>query len=282
MPVQKKQHYVPKFYLKSFGNPIYCFDKTNNRVHNVSINEIARRDYFYEIPDIRKAIIEKEITSPLDNDFSIVFNKYIENQDFESLSITLQKKLSHFIAFQLCRTNSILEHTLQTVSRFTDDEYTKFNFDKNSETDSPPKLAKKIFLYTLFNRSKTLAEIISKRKWKIIKANSDTNLWTSDHPVVLFNGRAKDGMPELRADLTLEKQTQIHFPINSTMLLVCYDSETYQINMENLDSDGIRLENMFQIANAGRFLYSKINDFDYACKFLSQNSTHRNPPHKLF
>lgn len=279
MVEQKKQHFVPVFYLKNFGQKIYCYDKTNDKIHHTSIKDVGRHDYFYELPDIKKAIIEKWITSPLDDKFSNAYATLLKTGSFGTLSLELQSQLSHFLAFQLCRTKSILDHTTHRIRNFSNADFKTLNIDP-SEKDSP-ELAKKIFLVTLFNKSSSLATILSKRTWTIIENISNENLWTSDHPVVLLNGKSEDGRPELRADLTLEQKTQLHFPLTPNKLLVCYDSSEYKLDMKKLDRDGVKLENYFQINTSGRYLYSKANDFDYVLTYLNQYPNSRKAPHEL-
>ena len=53
----KKQHYVPRFYLKNFSNKnkdgyyIHCYDIDTNKTYPANIKNIAEEKYFYKIGD---------------------------------------------------------------------------------------------------------------------------------------------------------------------------------------------------------------------------------------
>jgi len=55
MTRKKKQHYVPRFYLKSFARQkkpeefiIRCFNKEKGRNYESNINQVAMERYFYD------------------------------------------------------------------------------------------------------------------------------------------------------------------------------------------------------------------------------------------
>lgn len=73
MPV-KNQHYIPRFYLKSFGenNKVDVYDKTQNKFFpNANVNNFASQKYFYDVN-----IDNSQITKELDLMFNIYGYQY--------------------------------------------------------------------------------------------------------------------------------------------------------------------------------------------------------------
>ena len=52
MTSPKKQHYVPKWYLRNFssnGKTIYSYDKVNGKSYPTNVNDIAQENCFYDL-----------------------------------------------------------------------------------------------------------------------------------------------------------------------------------------------------------------------------------------
>ena len=61
---KKRQHYVPKFYLKSFSRKkkskefvIWCFNKETGEKYQQNIKQVAMERYFYDDGDPQKSKI---------------------------------------------------------------------------------------------------------------------------------------------------------------------------------------------------------------------------------
>lgn len=61
----KKQHYVPKFYLKNFSHDkrtLFCFDKMKCKFYRANITDIAHENLFYGISEIFDGIMEQSLS----------------------------------------------------------------------------------------------------------------------------------------------------------------------------------------------------------------------------
>lgn len=97
----KNQHYVPRFYLRSFRcdgtkNNIYRYDKTKNKWENRNISSVASKFYYYDLPDF--------VVADLDKKFPDVDNKKIIEKTFQEIedesSIIYKQILEKFLTKQ--------------------------------------------------------------------------------------------------------------------------------------------------------------------------------------
>ncbi len=57
--ITKKQHFVARFYLKNFGEQVFCYDKLHYRVFRSTYKDLGHENYFYEIDDVAQGTSEK-------------------------------------------------------------------------------------------------------------------------------------------------------------------------------------------------------------------------------
>lgn len=99
----KKQHYVPQFYLKNFSNDgknIYCYDKEEFKSYPQSIKNIAQSKYFYG-----KDLTLEDNLSYLEWYSSLCINKLIKTRDYRLFFCKKLKEIfADFITFQFFRT----------------------------------------------------------------------------------------------------------------------------------------------------------------------------------
>ncbi|MGM0111315.1 DUF4238 domain-containing protein [Enterococcus sp. DIV0187] len=78
----KKEHYVPRFYLKDFcdtDNKIWVFDKRTQSIRKQKVTEIAMENYFYDL-DLDKVTLDAK----KEEEFQKISNEYLELGIFES------------------------------------------------------------------------------------------------------------------------------------------------------------------------------------------------------
>src|SRR4030067_3418519 len=87
---KRKQHYVPRFYLKSFAVPkkgeyyTNCFEKSNFNQFEVNIKDVGCENYFYEIAkDVPQEM--EDTLSEFENEFSQVYNKLVSRASVRCL-----------------------------------------------------------------------------------------------------------------------------------------------------------------------------------------------------
>ena len=95
----KRQHYVPKFYLRQFSNfkdneyLLVAYNKESQRPFNVNIENIALENYFYSLDE--EETIEK-LFSSFEGDFNIALTKLLENEDIGHLNEKDKEVLAYF------------------------------------------------------------------------------------------------------------------------------------------------------------------------------------------
>jgi hypothetical protein len=86
MPKARCQHFVPRFYLKNFGDQkIFCYDKSNDNVVQSNASDIALGKNFYELEGLRGGEIEKFL-SHNESKFSKAYYEIRNKKDISKLS----------------------------------------------------------------------------------------------------------------------------------------------------------------------------------------------------
>lgn len=136
MSQAKKQHYVPKFYLKNFSinsnrKTIQCLDKVNLRSHISNFKVIAQEEKFNESDS---QDIEDNL-SKIENDASKLINNFLDNPKYKRLnSEPFKLKLAYFILIQLIRTKEVRNRPID-FSLCILDPFCYSNFKEYKEFD---------------------------------------------------------------------------------------------------------------------------------------------------
>lgn len=106
MTENKKQHYVPQFYLNNFSynKHVYIYDITHKRKFNISIKNLCQEKYFYG-SDIR---LEKSL-STIEGKQSKIMKELIKNISILSFKLEDLYYLYLFILMSLSRTKKSSE-----------------------------------------------------------------------------------------------------------------------------------------------------------------------------
>jgi hypothetical protein len=225
----KRQHFVPRFYLKNFSHSssLFSYDKTNDNLVKTSIKAIALGKNFYELEGLDSGIIENFL-SKRESNFSNAYCELLEEKDISKLSQEPINDFFLFMASQMLRTLSFrleLENVLSNV-------YDKMffpaanNFLKKkgstraghvgvSADAEESKLAKLIQSQIMIENLPLFARLLAAKKWWIEENFHDVPLWTSDNPVVLRNelnqGRYRGNLGLLSPGI------EIHFPLTKDL-----------------------------------------------------------------
>lgn len=241
----KRQHYVPRSYLKRFSpDAIHigmCLVNTDPRKIFQPDNEKAPRyenecyeDYFYGNDtkiENRLSKIEKDVALLLDG---IVANGNISNLETEQIVDLLM-----YIVLQHTRT--------QSFAKQLDDSANKMMKVMLPHLTPPPLPAPLTFDDIKFSYDKpglegvslafTLAVQIHDLKYALLRTSKDSEFITCDAPVALCNqflgcipkfacmGFPKTGLAA--------KGLQIYFPIDSHNLIMLYDGEVYDLELND-------------------------------------------------
>lgn len=259
MPNKKKQHYIPKFYLKFFSN----FDskthigllnlKNGKYVGSASIDGQNKEDYFYGIEtEIEGAL------AVLENKTCEIIREIIQNKNLPPIESEDYYILLVYVMYQQRRTkfsalkkNNLLNQVSQMLLNdrlVPDNEIADIKFEYNY-----PGLA-------ALEVVPELIAVVSDLKCKLITNKTKESFITSDHPVAKWNqflNIKKHRDP--RTGLAM-RGLKLFFPISPTITLVYYDSDVYNIgkedsNVELFSSKDVWLLNLIQTFSCNEIIF---------------------------
>jgi len=260
-----KQHYVPSFYLKQFGDKLYCYDKLLDKTYRTSYRNLGFGKSFYDTKTSGKKF--ENFLKFLDQHFSRAYSQVLQKI---SLDIQDCYYFFLFLSCQWIRTtqfrNEMKSMDEQLKVKLKDSQLAK-QLSRSHDTLKIQQMS--FILEPMFK----FADILSKKKWVIYLNDTNKPLWTSDNPIVLHNKLKYHGNIGL-----LAKGIEIHFPLTNHMVLVSFDTSTHRAKNYNLVSENVKHENFLQTVYASRFIYSINNDFTIAKLILKEKPEYRNPP----
>jgi len=289
MSIVKKQHYVPRFYLKRFSRNeklIFCFDKAQKKSFPSNIENIANERYFYDLSAEEEArlgikqFMEKYF-HPVESSTCFILNQLI-NQLNSSAEFDLESEqinvLSEYLHYQFIRTKEYREFFSSLAKlqiRALAEKHIKFKFPgeikDNFEVhvDEPLAHAKQILNV---NRAKKSAANFRNRYWIVVENTSVFPLYTSDQPVAKV---AHKKLPNLSNSGLLSEGVEIVFPISSRYILITLE-KTYFSKYSHLhrkkisinSTEHIEFYNWIQIKDSYRQIYCEQDTFDLVSKSI--------------
>jgi hypothetical protein len=286
----KRQHFVPRFYLKKFADPtssLFCYDKSNDTVFKTSIDNAGFGKNFYEVGGLESGLIECFL-SRNESKFRNAFQELITEENISNLSPEGKLYFFLFLALQGIRTldyrlelQNVLDNVYDEVLSEFANNYLKKKGSRlagHVRIHADPEESKIMQLEMIIKAVPTFAHILASRTWYISENFNDVPLWTSDNPVVLHNeaNRGRYG-----GNLGIESPgLEVHFPLTKDLHLLSFDIGTTQFKRSTMGMFtrmNVIFENELQLENCSRFVYAPYdNDFDIAKRFLSTNPHCRN------
>ena len=263
MPERKKQHYVPKLYMRGFTNneclPSYQLGH-RQEFQPTSINNLCYEDYFYD-----KEGDTEDALSELEGRFASVLQDIWENESLSALDST--EDWMFFLIF-LTHTHSRTK-TAKMESRETSTDMLQVFLEANEgvmegEDEEMRKKAieqiKEGKLRVEDSSAFPMQELISMYgpfligdlEPVLLKDSTDRQFIFSDHPVALDNPLFKHRVDHA----TIGFQTpglQLFCPISSNLAVMMFDPVCYDLPDEEVievDSDTVTELNKLQLVNA--------------------------------
>jgi len=274
---KRREHYVPRFYLNLFGEPLFVFDKQTGNVFSTTSKNIALEEGFYDLDpliDLEGQITENE------NLMRDGLNELVDKMNPIAISPTARIRVSLFIALQFVRTKefraAIKEMGGKMMTELVKDnpEFKKLDF----KVVMKDKLAQVLQAQHIVSDTvPQFAYILGTSVWTLLVNRTNVPFWTSDNPVSLYNPIDYGGMSGLGFAV---RGIQTHFPLSSKLLLVILDPRSYPDTPVKIVKDPrkISYENEYQLYNATRFVISSMNDFSAAKLLRDRDETLRKPP----
>ncbi len=274
MAEKKKQHYVPKFYLKFFSVNsndthigLYHFE-TGKLIPEAGLKNQGYEDYFYG----RDLAIENSL-SDIEAKASEALNQVILSNDLPKYKTTAYTDIWIFSLLQAKRTkhsaketNEMINRTLKAVLK-EDDRFNELDDLEFYLNDTPA------FNLGILMESMQVAQDLA---CKLIINKTSISFITSDHPVIKYNQfLEKRNFPAGKEGLAT-KGLQIFYPISPELLLLFYDSRVYKIGtkkgrtVETNCIDDVNNLNLLQTLNCHEVVYFNGTISDYYINKLAE------------
>ncbi|MGG5461840.1 DUF4238 domain-containing protein [Clostridium sp. B9] len=251
--ITKKQHYIPRSYLKEFSkindnsddkkNKILVFDKLRKKSYGSNVYDIACENLFYEIenaPTITERQIFETTFSEMESKFLVLLKKFRrlceeENNYFNALITTKEQRLefSFYIVLQWIRTKkyrdiirNFNDNAMTKIMKFYKEEFLGEKFDTNNKGY---KIDEKIMhLNSLLdsNYIGALTNFISNSHWMFIKNETQTPFITSDNPVCRIPKYYVDEIYGEKIYPIFSDTLEINFPLSPNILLRIFRNQT--------------------------------------------------------
>lgn len=293
---KKKQHYVPRFYLKSFARQkipkkfiIRFFNKETGEKHEQNITQVAMEKYFYD--DGEPPIIENRMME-LEGYHSAVYHKIINDQSIEQLTMYDKFMICHYLMIQNERTRSARVRDSQVfkiIYQYFEKEENYPPFESFNENYKQWLLESRsavgqfnIMLNPVEMKDGTIhypfepAIKMTQLGWILLKNNLEREFYTSDHPVRVFipPENKKFIIRSFGSELYTSEGVEIYFPLTPRLCLVLFDKTVSDYRKFGLMKEVIQHEldwiNTQIIAMAHRTVFAKNNDFQFVCECIQK------------
>ena len=262
MAENKKQHYVPKMYLKRFlhgNNQFYLFNLNDMKeIGLVGYKDHCSADYFYGADKIwEKKLSNKE------KKWDLAIDEIILN-NFNNIDL-----LREFAAFQYARTYAYNEKLLQNTAKLYE-EYLNIGLSgQNISCDE--SLIRNLALKKAEDITKPSGNLdliekiineISDLSFVKIHYNTSKKLISSDNPVLLFNSYIPNNVGLGVIGLI------IMFPINPENLLVFYDDKIYP---KFAGKNVVEITNDYEVEKINSLIFANAREIIYSsCPFSNK------------
>lgn len=242
----KKQHYVPRFYLKKFcerNKTINVFDKEQLKIFSTNINNIACENYFYDcdfnIDNPLKRQEAEHLISSIESEIAIVYHSvlnkldnYQSNKDFEDLTCITNKEKEYLALFFILQLNRTKKQRIAYANIFKSmvEKVAELLFQKEIPIQVYNDKFTMIQIQRLFKNIEFYIEYLMNQQWIFERNISNRPFYTSDNPAVLDNtfcikdGRGKD---------LLSPRITLHLPLSPKYTLTIVEQSLLK-NMTDL------------------------------------------------
>ena len=278
MSQQKKQHYVPVFYLKNFssdGKRINLWNISLEKKRLSGLKGQCQKNFFYG----RDRVFE-QILGDIEAGASTVLRGVVKDRKLPPQWHKNYKDLMLYILIQHFRTQNSSEALIDSIKQ-------KKNILKECEAlcevHVPESLVKEIDreyemteqvapqmgILSAFKNFDSVAELAI----KLLINKTQTEFVTSDHPVVLYNqllNYDREIQQKVAYPTTglFAKGIQLFFPISPTEALLVYDDDVYstgnsdKTNIPIYHKQDVTAVNMLQMCSGSQNIYFKDGAFD--------------------
>lgn len=265
---------MPRFYLRNFGDVLYCYDKTNDRVFKTSVENIALESEFYG-PAAKGTLSLESALSEKESKHSAVLRELMRVGDANRLSEEQRIELCGFITLQYLRSKeqrmrveNMSNDLLKVVAKGLGLGDVNVRYTDSHTMALHLRTMKNLSLFTY---------VVAQMKLITVKNLNTMQYWTSDNPTVLFN--EFDQWPFGNLGL-ISRGIEIHVPITPHLAIIGCDPTVFAglpDVLEEQDPQRVFRENWLQLIYSTRFLYSDSKHFPLAKQMLRKAPEARDP-----
>ncbi|MDE2184645.1 MAG: DUF4238 domain-containing protein [Alphaproteobacteria bacterium] len=259
MPDNKRQHFVPQFYLRNFADDperrsIRLFVlRRGLMMPQASIKGQCHRNFYYGADGRLEAAMGE-----LEGEAAKIFRAIIDNHQAPRPMIQDHRTLVDFVASLLGRTEAAESELNQTVDAFGRQILARARPDLAEDLDKVTIGWSNAVIVAL-SHALAMSPVLWDLHFRVLTAAKEMTFITSDNPVVLFN-QTFDPLHETMTRGLASAGLQIYFPVSPRHAILFYDPNWYR---PGRGRDGfvpvypidIKQLNALQIGNAREHLY---------------------------
>lgn len=256
MAEYKRQHYVPKEYLKNFSwgearAQIHLWVlRTGKLVLDADLGKQCYENYFYG----NDLLVEKEVLKPIDGRGSGLIAEMLKRQEGPMPYSADHYAFVVYTLYQYGRTvaagdaldeqlDQFIKAALKAADVYDEAVFSSFNARyKNAANQSLQTLAQCV-------------PLALDLKCKLLRNKTGVQFITSDNPTVFYNQYGESRTRGSNTGLAT-KGLQVFFPVSPTLLVIYYDEKVYKVGnrrdrfAEVVDVSDVRQLNDLQWLNA--------------------------------
>lgn len=277
----KKQHFVPKHYLRNFtrdGDQIFAFDKLAKTRFQTSISNVANEQYFYDfpkkdIPNEKERQIVENILSVTDSDSKRILDATLQMITAKQRITRNQKRnMAFLMTIQYFRTSEYRNYLIESFDKMAKITFAQTHrltpSEKSAlgELEFNPNLVSAYHAKTMFNPElvNSVATVLQNHIFIIGINNTPQPFYTSDVPIVK---KAHKKHP-IHSTLGLASEgIEIAFPLSPQYILVLKERRFFK-ELKNLDCKSkifnkkeVKYYNALQVIQSLRQVYCPTDSF---------------------
>lgn len=270
--VTKKQHYVPRCYMKNFSIvkisgakekqliAFYQFDRELLK-ENIPTESICYENYFYG----EDGKTEKEFATK-ETEWAKVIRDIV-SADTYNLDRNQEYLIKEFATFQHCRTLAMYNHNKNIMKEVMEKIIPKgiSEYEKNMLKEQiSEKVENELSTLDMINSCEHFIKIMDDLKISLIQFNTEKKLITSDMPIIIINPFSPSQVGIAMIGII------ILFPVSPDKLVMIYDDKVYteckNFMIISNEEDVINL-NKYQVISAEeRILAKELKDLEMIYK----------------
>lgn len=259
MPSNKRQHYVPKFYLRNFSpdeSSIAFYNlKSNASLNTASIKGQCYKDYFYG-----KDIQPDKALREIETEAGAIIKEIISTRELPPKFSKEHKVLMTYVLLQHARTVNAGTEYDEAADKQLKHIFLRCRGDRRPEDLKGVRIKWDNAVRQSLIHAMEVYPLVLDLELLLITVDSGTYFITSDNPVVLYNQYLEERNYASNTGLQ-SIGLQMFFPLSPDCLLLCFDSWIYGIKPCNqrtikiARSTDLRKINELQLLNAVENIY---------------------------